>query len=278
MLTFYVLNVGHGSSIVVECNTKAGQRFGVIDSNARADEVPRALIKLRQLGASSLSFIALTHPHKDHFSGLYSIIRAFHGNIDQFYSCPFGDLLHNRSRLKSLAKGLKRIVRETDGMEERRAALELMQIIKWADEMASSGVLEWRECKGEEFSIAPEGFSPIDIATIQPPSRVIGDYVSRIMKEDMRVLGHFNDNEISLAFRFAFRDKVCRAGLTTFGRLAPHSGIRFVQNGATPLASSHSITSILGCEIPSAEVTPNRCPTGANNWQSTSGVQSYFDP
>jgi hypothetical protein len=212
MLTFYVLNVGHGSSIVVECNTKAGQRFGVIDSNARADEVPRALIKLRQLGASSLSFIALTHPHKDHFSGLYSIIRAFHGNIDQFYSCPFGDLLHNRSRLKSLAKGLKRIVRETDGMEERRAALELMQIIKWADEMASSGVLEWRECKGEEFSIAPEGFSPIDIATIQPPSRVIGDYVSRIMKEDMRVLGHFNDNEISLAFRFAFRDKVVILG------------------------------------------------------------------
>src|ERR1700733_6767851 len=99
MLIFYILNVEHGLSVVVEYQRNGSSRFGVIDSNARSGETPKALNKLRQLDAQSLSFICLTHPHRDHFSGLFSVIQNFRGKIDAFYSFPMGDLLTHRKRL-----------------------------------------------------------------------------------------------------------------------------------------------------------------------------------
>ena len=207
MLAFHVLNVGHGSSVVVEYETDAGRSFGVIDSNAHSGQTPRALIKLKQLGATQLSFVALTHPHKDHFSGLYEVISSFQGAIDQFYSCPFGNLLQNRDRLRSLGRGLQRILARSDGLDERRAALEMAQILAWAERAVNVRALDWHECKGEDFSIAPPRFANVEISTVLPPSRVISDYVSRIAKGDMSVLGRFNDNEISLAFKFLYRGK-----------------------------------------------------------------------
>jgi metal-dependent hydrolase (beta-lactamase superfamily II) len=74
MLTFYILNVLHGLSVVIEYKREGGSFYGVVASNVGAGETPKALVKLRELGATSLSFICLTHPHRDHFSGLYSII------------------------------------------------------------------------------------------------------------------------------------------------------------------------------------------------------------
>ena len=207
MLCFHVLNVGHGSSIVVECENDQGRSFGVIDSNARAGQKPKALEKLEQLGAKRLSFVALTHPHQDHFSGLYSIVAAFPNAIECFYSCPFGDLLHNPDRLKKLATGLQKIFKESDGLDERKAALEMAQILAWAEKSANAGPLDWHECKGERFSIAPSGFSDVEVSTVLPPSRVIDNYVTRIARQDMTVLGRFDDNEISLAFEFVFRGK-----------------------------------------------------------------------
>jgi hypothetical protein len=207
MLTFYVLNVGQGSSIVVEHKTDTAQSFGVIDSNTPAGGTPKALAKLKQLGANRLSFVALTHPHRDHFSGLYSIISAFPNAIDSFYSCPFGDLLHNRDRLKKLTTGLNTIMSRSDGTVERLAALEMAQILFWANQGAAANRLDWYECKGEEFSIAPTGFSDIAINTILPPARVVSEYVSRISRGDMSVFGKFDDNEISLAFKFLYKGK-----------------------------------------------------------------------
>src|ERR1700730_3757736 len=119
MLTFYILNVGHGSSIVVEYENESGKFFGVIDSNAIAGTQCRALIKLEERGAKRLSFLCLTHPHKDHFSGLYDIILAFPHGIDHFYSCPFGDLLSNRARLRKLALKLRALQERTDSVEHR---------------------------------------------------------------------------------------------------------------------------------------------------------------
>jgi glyoxylase-like metal-dependent hydrolase (beta-lactamase superfamily II) len=196
MLTFHILDVGHGSSVLIELETAAGRSFGVIDSNAAADQDPKALRKLRERGARKLAFLGLTHPHKDHFSGLYTIIRAFPNAIDSFYSCPMGDLFQNRDRLKKLAQQCLRVVNQSDGLDQRRAALEFVQILIWADEAAKNEVLEWHECKGEECSIAPPGFSDVAMCTLLPPSRVVGAYVQRILKEDMSVLvARFNQFE-----------------------------------------------------------------------------------
>ena len=206
MLTFYVLNVGHGSSVVVEHQNGNERVFGVVDSNKQGDTEPKALVKLRELGATKLSFLCMTHPHKDHLYGLYDIVLAFSNAINQFYSCPMGDLFSNRDRLKKLSSKLLKIIKSTDGMTQRRAALEFVQILQWADTSAKNGTLEWRECFGEESSIAPPGFSGVDVKTILPPSRARGNYVDRIVRRDMSVIGTFQDNEISLAIQFSYGD------------------------------------------------------------------------
>lgn len=204
-LSIFVLNVGHGSSIVLEHADQNGDKyFGLIDCNNSGDGPPRALEKLHTLGAKKLAFVALTHPHKDHFRGLSEIITAFKGGIEQFYSCPFGELLQNRSRLKKLSQNLQKIVSSTDGMAERKAALELGRILMWAYEEARQQRLEWRECKGEENTISPPGFGDVDLKTILPPGRAIGNFVQRVIDGDMTVGGHFDDNQISLAFQISY--------------------------------------------------------------------------
>ena len=204
MLIFYVLNVGHGSSIVVEFENQNGRHFGVIDSNASAETAPRALAKLKERGADRLSFLCLTHPHKDHFSGLYAIVVAFSGRIDHFYSCPFGDLLANRSRLKRLGEKLKLLQDRTDSQEHRRAAHEFLQLLFWADSGAQSRTLEWFECTGDSTTLAPPGFSNIRMETILPPNRAKGSYIQQIERQDTTILGTLNENEISLALQFSY--------------------------------------------------------------------------
>jgi beta-lactamase superfamily II metal-dependent hydrolase len=212
MLTFHILDVGHGSSVLIELETAAGRSFGVIDSNAATDQEPKALTKLRERSATRLAFVGMTHPHKDHFGGLYKIICAFPNAIDSFYSCPMGDLLQNKDRLKKLADKCLRVLNQSDGLDQRRAALEFARILIWADEAARNQALDWHECKGEEFSIAPPGFSDVEMCTLLPPSRIVGSYVQRILKEDMSVLGRFEDNDISLAFRFSYRGRTVILG------------------------------------------------------------------
>jgi beta-lactamase superfamily II metal-dependent hydrolase len=204
MLTFHVLNVGHGSSVVVDFEGPAGRAFGVVDTNAAADQTPRAIGKLRALGAKELAFLCITHPHKDHFSGAFRIIQEFKGRIHQFYSCPMGDFLLKRERLKLFASKLAKLVNITDSETVRRAAYEFLQILKWADEGARTQQFEWHECSGDNFGIAPPGFSSVEISTILPPSKAKGAYVQLIENEDASVLGTQGENEISLALQFTF--------------------------------------------------------------------------
>jgi glyoxylase-like metal-dependent hydrolase (beta-lactamase superfamily II) len=204
MLKFYILSVGHGSSIIVELENQGDRFFGLIDSNAAAGSSPRALIKLNELGAKRLSFLCLTHPHRDHFSGLYDVVLAFGGMIDHFYSCPMGDLLAKRDRLKKFALKLKRLQERSDSADHRYAAHEFLQILRWADTAARAGQIDWFECAGDSLNIAPPGFSQVEIVTMLPPNRAKGDYIQQIEQQDTFPLGSPNENEISLAIQFAF--------------------------------------------------------------------------
>lgn len=79
-----------GESIVIRT---PGGGFGVIDSYAstweEADQNP-TVIRLRDLGAETLRFVALTHPHLDHFRGLPSVFSAYQGRIEWFWRPPMG--------------------------------------------------------------------------------------------------------------------------------------------------------------------------------------------
>ncbi|MER9411442.1 hypothetical protein [Mesorhizobium sp. M0589] len=199
-MTFRFLNVGHGSSTIIEFDDGSKKHFGVIDSNADAVTEPRALAVLRALGAAELSFLCLTHPHKDHYSGLYAIARYFDGRIGQFYSCPMGDLVANSVRRQKLAKHLMKIASKTDGMAERQAAVEFLQIIKWASGQENF----WTECAGEENTIGPPGFSAVSVHTVLPLKASKGEYIGRIERDDPNMFGHVDDNDISLAIRFSY--------------------------------------------------------------------------
>lgn len=207
MLNFHILNVGHGSSIVVELIEGATRSFGVVDSNSHSDAVPRALTKLQELGADRLAFICLTHLHRDHYSGLAKIIDYYSGRIDHFYSCYLGDVLRHRDRLRKLADQLSRVVNRSDG-EIRQSTFELIQILFWADHNKD----HWFECAGEENQIAPPGFKEVNAATILPVLRTKGSMIEMIENEDPLLAGSPKDNEISLALRFEYRGKIVVLG------------------------------------------------------------------
>ncbi len=183
-LVFYVLNVRHGLSVVVEFQNEDEKVFGVIDSNTVPGQPVRALETLRQLGAEKLSFVCLTHPHADHYSGLSEILRVYDGNIEHFFAFSLNRILFNRPWLKKLAAILDAQRRRGDDPMIISRTNEFMRIIKWADDHKEL----WTECDGDEARIAPSGFHEVDIHTIVPAAK--GIYLNVIDKQDPMAFGY----------------------------------------------------------------------------------------
>ncbi|MHB8109992.1 MAG: hypothetical protein ACYDHW_08165, partial [Syntrophorhabdaceae bacterium] len=83
-----VFGPGYGESIVIFV---PGLGWGVIDScecKVSGTLINPALELLKNENVGSLAFIILTHPHKDHYSGLAQIIDHYIGRIDRicYYS------------------------------------------------------------------------------------------------------------------------------------------------------------------------------------------------
>ncbi len=202
-LIFHILNVGHGSSVVVEFGAAGERSFGLIDSNKGSGAQVKAIEILNRLGAKSLSFVCLTHPHLDHYSGLMDVIRAFNGRIGHFFSFPMLGIMFNSKRLKLWKKLLADLHQRTDDRVIRAGARELLLIIKWAEENRNL----WTECDGDENRIAPIGFHDVEIHTILPPRRTKGTYLNMIDTQNPMALGSFRENDISLALAFTYRGR-----------------------------------------------------------------------
>ncbi|WP_237480299.1 ComEC/Rec2 family competence protein [Lichenibacterium dinghuense] len=200
LLEIRFLNVGHGSSAVISFYSGNEAAHGVVDSAWNRAPVPKALTVLQNLGATKLSFVCLTHPHADHYGGLSQILQTFDQKIDQFYTCPMGDLFLNRPRLRKLAVYLKQVLARTDSRSIRQSTQEFLQILRWGDSNSS----RWIECAGEENRLAPTGFSPVEILSILPPRFAKGNIISRIESEDPMILGNINENDLSLCLRLTY--------------------------------------------------------------------------
>lgn len=206
-LRLHFLNVGHGSSIIIEAIADDGtSTFGLVDSNTVGSQRPKALERLQRLGAKRLSFVMMTHPHTDHYYGLFDVVNAF--PVDTFFTSPLGDLQTNQARFEKLKKHLGKLARFTDSATNRRASVELIQILNWAD---TSGVT-WEECAGDDSVIAPAGFTGISMTTVQPPRRAKSGYIARVEAGSPMMFGTLDDNEISLALKISFRDRVVLLG------------------------------------------------------------------
>ncbi len=206
MLKLHFLNVGQGSSAVVEFTRDESKHFGLIDSNCPVGDKPRALQKLRDLGCNHLSFVALSHPHDDHYGGLIDVLNAYQGSISELYTFPMGNLTSNKGRMTQLKTQLARLFDiPADDPKIRKARLEFVQILQWADANNSSRATEWRECDGEENYVAPPGFGPeVEIKTILPPKRVKGSWISALQTGSFEQPGALNVNELSLAISISY--------------------------------------------------------------------------
>lgn len=124
-LDIYVIGARIGESIVVK--TPAG-RFGVIDSYASKHSDPKTnptLARLRALGAKSLRFLALTHPHMDHFRGLPTIFENYKGAIDEFWKPPFG-----HANWKALFEGFKAEFNAEESPNEKTRIIEGINVFR----------------------------------------------------------------------------------------------------------------------------------------------------
>jgi len=199
MLDIHVLNVEHGDSIVLDLKTENQRAFGVIDSNCRANTKPKALALLEKLGAERLSFVALTHPHKDHYRGLLEILKAFHGRIDKFYLFNIGDI--GPKRVKQLAKPYLDAAARQDDAEITQIAAEFVGIIKYIYENMQNDIVL---LGGESLELFPPRFDGPKIFSILPPLKAKGAYFQRLTTGDPAICENIADNEMSSAFRILY--------------------------------------------------------------------------
>jgi competence protein ComEC len=66
-------NVGQGDSIVLEWQSKGQERCGIIDCNRYKGGNP-VIEHLKRNQVKELTFVFLTHPHGDHFSGMNELL------------------------------------------------------------------------------------------------------------------------------------------------------------------------------------------------------------
>ena len=74
MINIIFKDVGHGDSIIIEWFNENGEKeVGVIDCNLKGESNP-VLSHIQGISLQSISFILLTHPHYDHYSGLRQLL------------------------------------------------------------------------------------------------------------------------------------------------------------------------------------------------------------
>lgn len=201
MLNIHILNVGQGDSIILEYSNEDGTSYGLIDSYVVGNEEPKALEVLRKLGAEKLSFIALTHPHNDHYKGLPDIIRDYKHNIENFYSYPFGAELNNES-IKKVAKIYRKVASSTDSKTLQQRSKDFINLLVCIKKFI--GIDKWESYASYESYLAPVGFKGVSISVISPPPKVKGPYVEMIMKDDRSIAVEKKPNELSLAFSIKY--------------------------------------------------------------------------
>ncbi len=201
MLRFHILNVGQGDSIVIEYFGKNKSAFAVVDSNRVGDEEPRALTKLRSLGADALSFICLTHPHMDHYRGLSSILSAFEGKIDQFFWFPAGDYIGKN--VKKLTRQYKEIADSQDNPEIHKALYEFVSIMMQTHKDKAISVMP--ELSGPYSLVAAKDFDDVEIYSLMPFRKMKGAYLDRIRQSDPSIFESDAENEISVAILLCYK-------------------------------------------------------------------------
>lgn len=212
MLRLHFLNVENGDCIILEHETYAGVRsFGVVDCNRTPSRLSPAKDKLLELGAENVSFVCITHPDKDHFTGIYDVLTQFRGRIGSFYTYPLGSTLADKELLKKYFLQIAEFTGRGGDPDIASRYSELMQIFQEAYS-AFYKRNEWYELTGDYSRMAPDGFNGVEIHGIMPPKQVKGEIVQSIMNDDPKTLRTLDRNGISSAILLKYRGKTVVLG------------------------------------------------------------------
>ncbi len=197
-----MLNVGHGDSIVLEYASDAGTFFGVIDSNRDSfrDE-PKALELLRKRGAIQLSFVLLTHPHADHFSGLCRIMEEF--PVQTLLTYP---LHRDKKRLQSVGNKYLDAALTSGSATIKRHAEEFVKFVVDASKKAEDGSIEWIDIEGPTNRVRPHGFAGVNISAMLPFKKVKGEYYNALDSNRADALESPLQNSLSVALDIEYGD------------------------------------------------------------------------
>lgn len=216
MLRIHVLNVSHGDSIVLEFEpeTDAGEcegptQFAVIDCNAKSDSNP-ALNLLQARGATRLQFIALTHPHADHYAGIGEICDAFAGNIDAFFSFP---VERSQNRLKDLLAKYA-AAGSTISSIKSRSTVDFLKFFK-----AASAAEQWDDPTATiPAPLDVRGFPGVTFHALLPVNSSRGHVLSRLMQGQLSTQApDLNDLSLALLVTYGEKQAVLGADATVVG-------------------------------------------------------------
>lgn len=197
MLSCRIFNVGHGDSILLRYWDDDSESFGLIDCNDRQSNGAPTASFLAQSGIESLSFVALTHPHEDHYSGLANILEQYADKVQHFYSCPLAP--HVSNRIPRLAKLYKKLWEGSDGSIVKERAGEFLNLLLQLTRFQKQGT--WEELAGDMQQLSPTGFSNVEIYGIQPPASQKGEFFQAVRNEDVSAIWQDEkQNSLSTAF------------------------------------------------------------------------------
>lgn len=219
MLRIHQLDAGKGDSAVIELHPPEGGHFyGVIDSNILPGQsVPPALHLLRKLKVEELSFVVLTHPHADHYSGLFQILQAYKGKIRSFFTFPLDKATGKLPALTKVARDLATKV-DADHIAFRSLS-ELYKILLFATQHLSA---EWDDTSSgwDSRYLSLPGLSMFAVLPLKSKRGAFWEAIETGAYDPLTRGVHDNDLSIALRLEYAGREIVLGGDGTYAGWMA----------------------------------------------------------
>jgi beta-lactamase superfamily II metal-dependent hydrolase len=195
----HIFNVQKGDSLILEF---PGNRFGVIDckyyDSQNTDDDPPALAYLKTRNVDHLEFICLSHPHLDHYHGLWKICQHYSENDRTFNYFIFPGI------------SLKSIAESYEANSIRR--YELTKLFIYSQQLAINNFKNKKSLKYFQWKpFVPDlnihpflDMEEMNIITFSPAEEAVAEVRAKLETGE-----NVNWNHISMAwFLFFFHKKI----------------------------------------------------------------------
>lgn len=183
-LEIFIIGAHLGESIVIRT---PGGAVGIIDSYASDlynASTNLTLNVLKRVGAGELRFVALTHPHMDHFRGLPAIFKEYQGHIREFWVPPFG-----QANFRAFIDMMLDECEAEESPTDRRESAHSLKIFRqfWELARAERKRFNMRYKTTQDHTILlEEPEFDFSISCLGPTSNIVLPYQEGIVKRDLK--------------------------------------------------------------------------------------------